>query len=140
MVVCGEVQSSNLKVQSPAAPMAKHLDELSTLGGNTIAEFYQDRGFSTSVMSPNDFPLQPATLADLRGGDRDTNALTVRAILGGEDRGPKRDAVLLNAGAALFVANRVKSIAEGWKLAAEVIDDGHAAVKLTELAKRPKGL
>ena len=109
------------------------LDELSTLGDNTIAEFYQDRGFSTSVMSPANLPLQPASLADLTGGDRNANAEIVRRLLRGEERGPKRDVVLLNAAAALFVANKTKSLAEGWELAAELIDSGRANAKLEEL-------
>ena len=68
-------------------------------------------------MSPEQFPLQPATLADLRGGDQVVNAEIIRRIFRGEERGPKRDAVLLNAAAALFVAGKTKSLAEGWDLA-----------------------
>ncbi|MFZ0828211.1 MAG: anthranilate phosphoribosyltransferase [Verrucomicrobiia bacterium] len=123
MVVCGSV------------PAAGHLDELSTLGENTIAEFYQERGFATSMLSPERFPLQPAKLADLLGGDRHTNAEIVRRILGNQERGPKRDAVLLNAAAALFVAGKTKSLVEGWTLAEEVIDSGKAAAKLAELTR-----
>ena len=62
------------------------------------------------------------------------NAEIVRQILRGTERGPKRDAVLLNAGAALFVAGKAKSLAEGWELAGETIDSGAAAAKLAELA------
>jgi anthranilate phosphoribosyltransferase len=109
------------------------LDELSTLGENTVAEFYQDRGFAASVLSPEHFPLQCATLADLGGSDRKANAEIVRRILGGKERGPKRDAVLLNAGAALFVAGKTKSVLEGWELAAELIDGSRAMRKLEEL-------
>lgn len=109
------------------------LDELSTLGANTVAEFYQERGFAMSTLDPAQFPLQPAVIADLTGGDRDANAEIIRRILRGEDRGPKRDAVLLNAGAALFVAGRARSIGEGWDLAAQVIDSSKAAAKLRAL-------
>lgn len=122
MVVCGSV------------PAAGHLDELSTLGPNTVAEFYQERGFATSVLSPEQFPVQSAKLADLIGGDCKTNAEIVRRILRGEERGPKLDAVLLNAAAALFVAGKTESLVEGWDLAAEIIDDGRANAKLAELA------
>ena len=122
MVVCGLADG-------------KHLDELSTLGENTIAEFYQERGFTVSTTSPENFPLQPATLADLRGGDKMVNAEIIRRILRGDERGPKRDAVLLNAAAALFVAGKVKSLAEGWDLAGETIDGGNAKAKLAELAR-----
>lgn len=127
MVVSGAVPSQ-------AASSKAHLDELSSLGENTISEFYQDRGCHSSTMSPMDFPLQPATLADLAGSDRETNAKIVRRILEAEERGPKRDAVLLNAGAALFVAGKTKSMAEGWELAAGLIDGGQAKAKLAELS------
>lgn len=123
MVVCGQVGE------------AGHLDELSTLGANTIAEFYQERGFTVSTTQPEQFPLQPAALADLVGGDKFANAEIVRRILSGAEQGPKRDAVLLNAAAALFVAGKTKSLAEGWELAGETIDRGQAVAKLAELAR-----
>jgi anthranilate phosphoribosyltransferase len=103
---------------------------------NTVTEFYQERGFTVSTLDPQQFPLQPATLADLIGSDRVANAKIVRRIFRGEDRGPKRDAVLLNAGAALFVAGRAPSIAAGWELVAEVIDSGKATAKLAQLQSR----
>ena len=125
MVVCGQVSSLKSQVSS--------LDELSTLGMNTVAEFYQERGFTASMLDPNQLPLQPATLNDLLGGDRETNAEIIRRILRGEDRGPKMDAVLLNAGAALFVAGCARNISEGWDLAAETIGSGTAWKKLEAL-------
>ncbi len=123
MVVCGGIDGTE-----------KYMDELSTLGESTVAEFYQEKGFSASTLSPKDFPIQPATLEDLAGGDAETNAAITRAILAGEEKGPKRDAVLLNAGAALFVAGRAGSIAEGWELAEQTIAEGKATAKLKELA------
>ncbi len=122
MVVCGKVSGAGF------------LDELSTLGENAIAEFYQERGFTFSTTLPEQFPLQPAKLADLLGGNKITNAKIVREILSGEERGPKRDAVLLNAAAALFVAGKTKSLSEGWDLANATIDGGKAKAKLAELA------
>jgi anthranilate phosphoribosyltransferase len=117
------------------------LDELSTLGDNVVAEFYQERGFADSVISPGHFAIQPAVLADLAGGwsasAKETcrmNAEIIRRLLRNEDTGPKRDAVLLNAGAALFVAGKIKSIGEGWDLAAEILASGRAKAKLDELA------
>jgi anthranilate phosphoribosyltransferase len=112
------------------------LDELSTLGENTIAEFYQDLGFSISTHPAEQFRPSPASLTDLEGGDRSANAWTVREILAGRDRGPKRDAVLLNAGAALFVAAKTRSMHDGIKLAAQLIDSGQAHSKLEELSSR----
>lgn len=110
------------------------IDELSTLGENFVAEFYHAHGFTASKLELEHFPLQPATLADLLGGDKFQNAELTRKILRGADQGPKRDAVLLNAGAALFVAGKVKSLAGGWDLAGKTIDSGAAAAKLAELA------
>jgi anthranilate phosphoribosyltransferase len=107
---------------------------LSSLGVSWIAEFFQDRGFATSTFSPADFQLQPATLADLSGGDRNANAEIVRRLLRGQERGPRRDVILLNAGAAFLVAGKTKSLTEGWELAAEVIESGKAAAKLETLA------
>jgi anthranilate phosphoribosyltransferase len=124
MVVCGKVSSVGF------------LDELSPLGENTIAEFYQERGFTVSTTLPEQFSLQRATLADLLGGDKIANAKIIREIFSGKERGPKRDAVLINAAAALFVAGKTKSLLEGWDLAGETIDDGRATAKLAELSHR----
>ncbi len=132
MVVSGLVESLK-PVPGTGSSAANSLDELSTLGDNTIAEFYHERGFATSRLSPTQFPLQPASLADLLGGDRAANARIVCRLLEGDDRGPKRDAVLLNAAAALFVAGRVRSLLEGWEVAGGLIDGGQALAKLREL-------
>ena len=128
MVVCGAVPDESGAV--------RHLDELSPLGPTTIAEFYQERALTSSTLTPESFPLQPAVLADLHGGDREVNATIIRRILHGEERGPKRDAVLLNAAAALFVASRTRTMSEGWDLAAETIDCGKARAKLAELQRK----
>jgi anthranilate phosphoribosyltransferase len=121
MVVCGQVESA-------------YLDELSTLGQSTVAEFYQDRAFFQSELNPSDLPVQSASLKDLQGGDRFENAAIIRRLLEGKDTGPKRDAVVLNAGAGLFLAGKAQSISEGWTLATEVIESGAALAKLNELA------
>jgi anthranilate phosphoribosyltransferase len=126
MVVSGKVSNSN--------EPARYLDELSVLGENALAEFYQERGFAASVLSLESFPLQPVVVADLAGSSPQVNAEIVRRILKGDERGPKRDAVLLNSAAALFVANRVRSLNEGWDLAAELIDGGQAMKQLNVLA------
>jgi len=127
MVVTGSIPATK-----PGEP-ALSIDELSPLGDNTVTEFYQERAFAESILSPANFPLQLVRLHDLLGGDAAENATITRGILRGSDRGPRRDAVLLNAGAGLFVAGRVKSLVEGWELAGETIDCGQAADKLREL-------
>lgn len=134
LVVCGEVPSPDAGAAGPA-----YLDELSTLGENSVAEFYQDRGFHASRGPTLGLPLQPAVLSDLAGGDATTNAAIIRRLLAGEDRGPRRDAVLLNAGAALMVAGRTRSIAEGWLLASETLDSGRAAATLRSLTADGSG-
>lgn len=128
MVVCGAVPRVG-------ANGTAHLDEISSLGSTTVAEFYQDRGFNTSTFSTDMLPIQPGSLADLVGGDAATNARIVRSLLNGTDRGPRRDAVQVNAAAALFVAGRSSSITEGWELAGSLIDSGRAAAKLEQLAQ-----
>ena len=128
MVVCGDVPEE--------AGALRHIDELSTLGPTTVAEFYHQRGLACSSLPPTLFPLQAATLHDLRGGDAQTNAAIIRRVLAGEERGPKRDVVLLNAAAALFVGNRTASLLAGWDLAANAIDSGQAVRKLQELTGR----
>jgi anthranilate phosphoribosyltransferase len=135
----GALSGPSSSLASGNGPAAAYLDELSTLGNTTVAEFYQDRGFATSALEREHFPLQKASLADLAGGNRETNAIIVRRVLGGEDRGPKRDAVLLNSGAALFVAGRARSLAEGWDRAADLIDSGRAQAKLEELVAASRG-
>jgi anthranilate phosphoribosyltransferase len=72
--------------------------------------------------------------AELAGGDATHNAVGLRAVLRGEDRGPHRDAVLLNAALALEVAGRAAGLAEGLALAAATIDRGDGARLLERLA------
>jgi anthranilate phosphoribosyltransferase len=133
MVVCGRVPVPTPASVSPPGAMAM-IDEISILGPTTVAEFHQEHGTTVSTLNPKMFPMRPATLDDLRGGDRNANAEIVRLVLRGEDRGPRRDAVLLNAGAALFVAGRVRSILEGWELARATLDSGAAWNKLCALS------
>jgi len=116
MVVCGEVETSGER---------RYLDELSTLGRNHAVSHLR---FDVAGL-----PLRPATLSDLAGADRKANAEIVRRLLRGEERGPKRDAILLNSAAAMLVAGKAQSLREGWALAAEIIDSGGAGKKLEEL-------
>ena len=128
MVVSGKVQKDG----EPGEPSA-FLDELSIFGENFVAEFFQERGFSCSTLSPENFGIGPGALSDLAGGDAKENAEITRRILRGEEKGRKRDAVLLNAAAALFVANTAKSLTDGWSIAEEIIDSGRATRKVQEL-------
>lgn len=112
-----------------------YLDELSTLGENAVAEFHQGNALCQSSWSPEDFPLSAATLQDLSGGNAQQNARIVHDILSGMIVGPRLEAVLLNAGAALFLAGRARSMLEGWNLAMETIRSGVALKKLESLQR-----
>jgi hypothetical protein len=104
------------------------LDELSTLGENTIAEFYQERGFTVSTLCPEQFPLQPATLADLLGGDKMANAKSSAAFWPATSAG--RSATRFCSMPRGVVCRRENKIARGrLGLAAETIDGGKAKGK-----------
>jgi anthranilate phosphoribosyltransferase len=130
MVVSGAVP---IEHQPSDAVTDAWLDELSTMGDTTIAEFYQDHALHVSELSAKHFGVGPVQLSDLAGDDPETNARIVRAILSGRERGPRREAVLLNAAAALLVAGLVNSLIEGWERAEQIIDQGTANCKLDEL-------
>ena len=105
------------------------MDELSMSAPTTICEL-RDGYYRTSVVTPEDFGFARCEKSDVRGGTPAENAQTTRDILAGVERGPKRDIVVLNAGAALFTAGAAASIADGVKLAAETIDSGKALATL----------
>ena len=106
------------------------LDEISISAPTTVCEF-RDGWYRSSVICPEDFGLQRADRSAILGGTAAENAAITLDVLGGA-RGPRRDIVLLNAGAGLYVADKAGSIAEGVKLAADVIDSGAALRKLEE--------
>jgi anthranilate phosphoribosyltransferase len=109
------------------------LDELTTTGPTDAAE-WKDGAVRRFTVSPADAGLPLAALDDLRGGDAEHNAAALTALLAGE-RGPYRDIVLLNAAAALVVADRAADLRQGAELAAAVIDDGRAARALAALVE-----
>ena len=100
------------------------LDEISMCAPTTVCEF--DNGeYKTYVIRPEDFGMKTAQKDALKGGTPEENAAITRAILAGE-KGVRRDAVLLNAGAGLYVGGKADSLADGVKLAATLIDEGMA--------------
>ena len=107
------------------------LDEISMSAPTTICEI-KDGWYKTNVITPEDFGLTRCTKEDLVGGTPQENAAITRAILSGE-KGPKRDAVLMNAGAALYIGGKAESMADGVKLAAEIIDSGKAMATLEKI-------
>jgi anthranilate phosphoribosyltransferase len=108
------------------------LDEITTTGLTIAFEVCRGEVQQRSLM-PMEFGVALASLADLAGGDAEENARIARAILGGA-AGPQRDIVLVNAGAAIYLAGRAASFADGAQLAAEAIDSGAAKAKLEALA------
>lgn len=100
------------------------LDEISMSAPTTVCEF-KDGWFKTYQITPELFGFERCTKADLMGGTPEENAKITRAILAGE-KGHKRNAVLMNAGAALYIGGKAESMAKGAKLAAELIDSGRA--------------
>jgi len=110
---------------------ADGLDELSTTGYTKVSESRGD-SVQTFYVHPADFGLAKATPESLKGGDAATNAAIVRSVLNG-DAGPQRDVVLLNAGAALFVAGQAQTVKAGIATAAAAIDSGAAREVLTKL-------
>ena len=104
------------------------LDEISASAPTTVCEI--DHGtFKNYVITPEEFGMERCTKEDLVGGTPQENAEITRAILNGE-KGPKRNSVLLNAAAALYVAGKADSMADGVKLAEKVIDTGLAKAQL----------
>ena len=115
------------------------LDEISLSAPTTICEI-KDGWFKSSVITPEDFGLQRCRKEDLRGGTPEENAEITRSILRGE-KGPKRDAVLMNAGASLYIGGKAGSMKDGIILAAQLIDSGKAAEtpnRLITVSNRPE--
>ena len=109
------------------------LDEISLSAPTKICEI-KDGWYKTSLISPEDFGFSFCTKDELKGGSPEENAKITRAILGGE-KGAKRNAVLMNAGASLYIGEKAGSIAEGIKLAAELIDSGKALAVLDKFVE-----
>ena len=105
------------------------LDEISLSAPTTVCEFI-DGYYDTYVIEPEQFGLTRCKKQELEGGTPEENAAITRAILSGEEHGPKRDTVLLNAGAALYIGGKAASLADGVRLAGELIDSGAALNKL----------
>ncbi len=107
------------------------LDEISLSAPTTICEF-KEGWYKVYTIAPEDFGLTRCQKSDLVGGSPAENAQITRDILNGA-KGPKRDAVLLNAGAALYIGGKAETLAQGVTLAAELIDSGKAARTLRSL-------
>lgn len=107
------------------------LDEISLSAPTTVCEI-KDGWFKSRVITPEEFGFVRCTREDLKGGTPAENAAITRAILNGA-QGHKRNAVLLNAGAALYIAGKADTMADGVALAGELIDSGSATRTLEKL-------
>jgi len=109
------------------------LDEISLCGPTKVAEL---RGGQVKeyIVEPEQFGLKRCRMEDLHGGNAEQSAAIVRGVLQG-DKGPARDVVLLNGGAALYVGGSAATIQDGMRLAAESIDSGRASEKLARLVE-----
>ena len=109
------------------------LDEISLCGPTKVAEL-RDGAVKEYTVEPEQFGLQRCRLEDLHGGNAEQSASIVRGVLDGK-KGPARDVVLLNSGAALYVSGKASTIADGIRLAAESIDGAKARRKLEQLVQ-----
>ncbi len=112
---------------------ADGLDEITTAGPTTVFQVEEGR-VQKGRWLPSDFGLPQASLDDLKGGDKETNAAIIRAVLAGEP-GPCRDIVVANAAAALLVAQRASDLKSAVGLAAQAVDSGAARQKLEQLTE-----
>ena len=116
---------------------ADGIDEISTTGYTKVSEC-RDGSVNTFYVHPGDVGLPKVASAALRGGSAQENARTIEGVLDGRT-GPTRDVVLLNAGAALFIAGAVQSLQEGIRHASRAIDNKEAKRTLERLVSLSAG-
>ena len=108
------------------------LDELSPLGPSRVVEL-DDECLSERTVRPEDFGLSACPAEELAGGDPEENAEVIYRVLRGKERGGARTAIVLNAGAAIYVAGLTDTVHEGVEMAVEALDDGRALAALERL-------
>jgi anthranilate phosphoribosyltransferase len=113
------------------------LDEISLLGATRVYEL-KDGAITQYEVTPEQFGLTRCKLSDIETGTPEANAQTIQDVFSGKDRGPRREAILINAAGALYIGGRADSIQEGIKKAAELIDSGAALHKLNQLVETSK--
>lgn len=115
------------------------LDEISLSAPTAVCEI-KDGWMKSFVLAPEDFGFERCSREDLKGGDPKENAAITLAVLHGE-KGHKRNAVLLNAGASLYIGGKAENMKDGVALAADIIDSGKALEtlnKFIEVSNRPE--
>jgi anthranilate phosphoribosyltransferase len=119
------------QVHSAVVCGAGNMDEI-TLAGPTKVSELKDGEIKTYYIKPSDFGINEAPMEAVKGGGPERNAKIMRDIFDGVEKGPFKDVIVLNAGFALYVADRVKTPLEGVKLADDIISSGAAKRKLQE--------
>ena len=110
------------------------LDEISMSAPTSVCEI-KDGWFQSYEITPEQFGYTRCSKEELAGGTPEENAEITKAIVNGTEKGPKRQAVCMNAGAALYIAGKAESLEAGVKMAENLIDSGAAAVKLREFVE-----
>lgn len=110
------------------------LDEISMSAPTSVCEV-KDGGFTSYEITPEQFGFVRCDKKELAGGSPAENAAITRSILDGREKGPKRGAVCMNAGAALYIAGKADSLEEGVRLAESLIDSGAALMKLEDFIR-----
>jgi anthranilate phosphoribosyltransferase len=108
------------------------IDELSPAGPNLVCEVV-DGEVRDREVDPQELGLPPCAPEGLRGGSPEENAAVIRAVFSGEERGPKREAILLNAAGAIAAGGHAEDLRDGLELARETVDSGAAADRLEAL-------
>ena len=101
------------------------MDEISISAPTTVCEFGNGE-YKSYTIQPEDFGFPRGSKSDIVGGTGEENAQITRDILSGKEQGAKRNIVLMNAGAALYISGKADTLADGVKLAAELVDSGKA--------------
>ena len=110
------------------------LDEISMCAPTSVCEI-KDGWFQSYEIVPEQFGYTRCSKEELQGGTPEENAAITRAILSGEEKGAKRQAVCLNAGASLYITGKAATIEEGVRMAEQLIDSGAAMKKLEEFVQ-----
>ena len=123
---------ANLGVKRGMVVFGKEkLDEISACGPTVVCEI-RDGGFTSYEITPEQFGYETGRTEELTGGTPQENAEITKAILNGTEKGAKRNAVCMNAGAALYIAGKAETLEAGVRMAEQLIDNGAAMKKLEE--------
>lgn len=113
----------------------RSVDEISTMGATEVHTFDASGSLSCFSIEVEDFGFKSAFLSELQGGDAQANAIILKNILSGEDRGPKAHMVMLNAAAAMVCAGLASDLHQGLEKAREAIENGAAIERLRQLQR-----